>query len=105
MRRTAGRLKQQLVQRTHERYKTHVMLLAVLAQKGGEVTITQGTLSQVMAGIASLSYTVTPSEIAGESTVRLVTKEATDAQETNAVTETPTAPEDAADQDTPRPST
>lgn len=37
-------------------------LLAVLAQQGGDVTITQGTLDQINEHLAQMSYSVTPSK-------------------------------------------
>lgn len=53
-------------------YRAYMTLLAVLAQKGGDVTVTQGTINQVNANYANLSYVVVPGETEGEFIVRMV---------------------------------
>ena len=58
MKRTNSLLRRALQQEAIQRYKTHAMLMAVLAQKGGEVTITAGTMQQVSQNIQRLSYKV-----------------------------------------------
>jgi len=52
--------------------KTFAILLTVLAQKGGEVTVTKGTIDQVGANLARLSYQIVTSEVPGEHIIRLV---------------------------------
>lgn len=71
--------------------QTQTMLLAVLAQSGGEVTITTGTLNQVLPKLATLGWQVmtnplVPGEslVPGEFVVRLVSSGATDAEEQQA---------------------
>jgi hypothetical protein len=50
-------------------------LYAVLAQQGGEVTLSKGTVEQTTGNLRNLSYTVDKSSTAeGEFIVRLVTK-------------------------------
>jgi hypothetical protein len=52
--------------------KTHLILLAVLAQSGGEVTVTDGTLQQVGMNLATLDFAILAGKQKGESIVRLV---------------------------------
>lgn len=52
--------------------KVHLILLAVLAQSGGEVTVTDGTLQQVGRNLADLDYVIADGKVKGESIVRLV---------------------------------
>lgn len=40
--------------------RSYITLLTVLAQKGGEVVVTKGTIDQVNATLPSLSYEVKP---------------------------------------------
>lgn len=47
-------------------------LLAVLAQKGGEVVVTKGTAQQVAANIRNLSYVLEAGETEAEFKVRLL---------------------------------
>jgi hypothetical protein len=53
--------------------KTFVVLLTVLAQNGGEVTITKGTSDQVVADLARLTWAIEPGKEANEYVVRVVT--------------------------------
>lgn len=46
--------------------------LAVLAQKGGEVVVTQGTLDQVTRDLTTLDFVVVPGETPAEFIVRIV---------------------------------
>jgi len=55
-------LRRQLQGVTGEAQKAYVTLLAVLAQKGGEVTITKGTIQQVMENVSHLGYSASPIE-------------------------------------------
>lgn len=48
------------------------ILLAVLAQKGGEVVVTKGTVNQVGMKWASLGYEVVPNAEGTEFTVRML---------------------------------
>lgn len=48
------------------------ILLAVLAQKGGEVVVTQGTINQVGMKLASLGYEIVPNAEGTEFTVRML---------------------------------
>ena len=52
--------------------KAYATLLAVLAQKGGEVVVTQGTIDQVGQNLDNLGYVIVSNRPqAGEFTVRL----------------------------------
>lgn len=53
-----------------------ITLLAVLAQKSGEVVITQGTVDQVNENFARLSFEVQPKKDTNEFIVKLVEMEA-----------------------------
>lgn len=56
-----------------EHNNAFLVLLTVLAQKGGEVTITQGTIDQVSENFRRLGFSVQPSpDHAGEFVVRMV---------------------------------
>ncbi len=55
-----------------------LMMAAVLAQNGGEITITQGTLNQVIENVATLGFQMEPSAVDGEFLVKLVTQEVGD---------------------------
>jgi hypothetical protein len=52
--------------------QVYAILLAVLAQSGGEITVTQGTLNQVGANMQQLGYIVTKGTVENEFIVRLV---------------------------------
>jgi hypothetical protein len=54
----------------------HATLVTVLAQKGGDVTITPGTMAQMADGKFGFSLTPGPQE--GEMTLRVVTEEEVD---------------------------
>lgn len=64
-------LKASLKRESIDRFKTHALLMAVLAQKGGEATVTEGTLKQVVDNIRNLGYTVIKGETDGEFIVRM----------------------------------
>jgi hypothetical protein len=55
--------------------KALVHLFAVLAQSGGEVTLTKGTIDQVVADMTKLSYSLDKAPIDGEFIMRLVVME------------------------------
>ncbi len=73
--------RRQLRNTSGEFIKTHITLLAVLAQKGGEVVITTGTLQQVQVNMAGFNWSIGPSGVEGEFVVKLVTKEEPTAEE------------------------
>lgn len=53
--------------------KSFLICLAVLAQKGGEVIVTQGTLDQMMSKLDKLDFDVKPhKDIPGEFVVRVI---------------------------------
>jgi hypothetical protein len=53
--------------------KAVLTTLVLLAQKGGEITVTQGTLQQCMANLDNLDYIVEPNpKVPGEFIVRLI---------------------------------
>jgi hypothetical protein len=54
------------------------VLLAVLAQNGGEITVTQGTLNQVTENTHNLGFHVVASKIDGEFLVQMVVKQEED---------------------------
>lgn len=59
-----------------------VVLLAVLAQKGGEVEVTQGTMQQVTENLATLSWVTQPNEKdPGAFLVKLVEGQAQEAEQ------------------------
>lgn len=60
--------------------KVHVILLAILAQKGGEITVTQGTLDQVEKEFAELDYQIVPAG-KGEYLIRLLEGGKADAED------------------------
>jgi len=55
-------------------------LLAVLAQNGGEVTVTAGTITQVEREFRQLSYEFISAPVKGEFIVRLLTGETADGE-------------------------
>lgn len=71
------------------RAKGMVVLCAVLGQKGGEVTITKGTLQQAIEHLSQLSYDIRQTE-EGELLVKLITL--TDTATTQAVIKLETEP-------------
>jgi hypothetical protein len=58
IKRTNSLLKKQLRGLSVEAHKSYVMLMALLAQKGGEITVTKGTLQQAAQDILKLGYNV-----------------------------------------------
>lgn len=57
-------------------YNTHLMLLAVLGQQGGEVTISVGTFQQTIQGMRTLNWSASPNPLVpGETIVRLIVAE------------------------------
>lgn len=73
LRREANNLRRQLRRTATSGKQTYATLLAVLAQSGGEVTITQGTIDQVGQNFDQLGFVVVKKdEPANEYVVRLV---------------------------------
>ncbi len=58
-----------------EAQKTFAVLMAVLAQAGGDVTVVKGTLDQVSANLPRLGYTMIAGANAGEFIVRQTLEE------------------------------
>lgn len=54
-----------------ELLKTQMMLLAVLAQKGGEVIVTTGTMQQVLKNYRGMGWTLVPGVEPNERIVRM----------------------------------
>ena len=75
-------------------FNAHTTLLSVLAQQGGEVTVTLGTFQQVIQDVQKLNWVNAPGANGGEFIVRLVTEDAgSDAPPTEAsVASVPTEP-------------
>jgi hypothetical protein len=80
--REKGRLKRETTRLTRalqtehiNTYKLFSTLMMVLAQKGGEVTVTKGTAEQVFGSMNRLSYVVEQSANENEFVIRQVTKE------------------------------
>lgn len=73
--------------------KAYMALLAVLAQRGGEVTVTAGTIKQIEGNFANLSYKMIPSPVSGEFIVRLVEGDASDATSASETDQTSPAQE------------
>lgn len=67
--------------------------MAVLAQKGGEVVVTKGTLDQVSENLSTLGYTITPNETHTEFTFRM-TEGTVVAPETHGTVEITHIPDD-----------
>lgn len=57
-------------------FNTHLTLLMVLAQSGGELTVTQGTMQQTVEQIKTLNWQSGPGVTPNEFVVRLVVNEA-----------------------------
>ena len=53
-------MRRRAVRSMQEGSKIYALLLAVLAQKGGEIVVTQGTIDQVGANLANLGYRIDP---------------------------------------------
>jgi hypothetical protein len=70
---TIANLQRELVDLSISMGGLHATLIAVLAQKGGEVTITAGTVEQVNG--TKLGFSMTPGPGEGEMTLRVVTEE------------------------------
>lgn len=58
VKRTNSLLKRQLRGLSQEAHKSYVFLMAILAQKGGEVVVAKGTLVQSQQNILTLGYQV-----------------------------------------------
>jgi hypothetical protein len=52
--------------------KSGLILLAVLAQHGGDVTVTQGTIDQVTSRLDTLRWEIVPGKVKNEFTVRMI---------------------------------
>ena len=71
LKRNNSLLQRSLKQESVERGKAMVVLLALLGQAGGEVTISKGTMQQTLSALKELTYQVTPTT-EGEFIIRLV---------------------------------
>lgn len=78
LKRLGTQAKHVLKSRTVDYFNVVTALLGVLAQSGGEITITQGTASQAVQEFVKgqLSWAIVPGKVEGEFVVRLVTREA-----------------------------
>ena len=56
-------------------FNAHTTLLSVLAQQGGEVTVTLGTFQQVIRDVQKLNWVNAPGANGGEFIIRLVTED------------------------------
>ena len=72
--RTNSLLKREVRTLSQNAAKSFAMLLAVLAQAGGEVTVVQGTLDQVLPNLATLGYEVVKGQAPNEHIIRMVTQ-------------------------------
>ena len=70
-------LKREVKQSALASYKLFSTFMMVLAQKGGEVTITKGTAEQVWAELSRLAYVVEPGATENEFIIRQTLKEDT----------------------------
>lgn len=88
VKRTNSLLKRALRNESAERYKAHVILLSVLAQQGGEVTVQPETITQTMNNVHNLAFAIEPNAEKTASVIRLVTvtKPATEVDPGRAVT-------------------
>lgn len=69
------------------------LLLAVLAQVGGSITVTTGTLSQVMSNYDNLGFEIAPStKVEGEFQIRLLSGAQPAASEPTSVIDLPARP-------------
>jgi len=75
--RNATTLRRALQRETMNHYKLFSTFMMVLAQKGGEVTITKGTAEQVLAELSRLAYVVEPGATENEFIIRQTLKEDT----------------------------
>ena len=85
LKRTNSLLRRELQKETLARLNGRMTLLAVLAQKGSEVTITKGTIDQVVEQLNNLTYEIVAGETDGEYVIKLVTL--TESASTPAATE------------------
>src|SRR2546426_2046167 len=74
-------------------FNAHTTLLSVLAQQGGEVTVTLGTFQQVIQDVQKLNWVNAPGANGGEFIVRLVSEEVAPISDTSVVPEAPPATE------------
>ncbi len=77
MKRTNSLLKKSLSRASQEQAKAFTILCAVLAQRGGSVMVTKGTLDQAAQNLSRLSYQVEKGEAEGEFIVKVVEAEPT----------------------------
>lgn len=69
------------------------ILMAVLGQSGGEVTVTKGTIDQVGVNLPRLGYVVVPGKVENEVIVRMTEQEVPTGPDITPVLETPTVPD------------
>lgn len=79
------------LQKAH--FNTHLTLLMILAQRGGEVVVTQGTMQQTIQGIQGLNWQTFPGDNPNEFVVRLLVKEPGDSVEPSDAPEPQPAPD------------
>lgn len=73
LKRTVTQLQRAFQQLNAQFGQTQTMLLAVLAQHGGDITVTAGTIQQILPKLSVLGWqTVASAETPGEFVVRLV---------------------------------
>jgi hypothetical protein len=72
--------------------KNFQMLMTVLAQKGGEVTVTKGTIAQVMGKLQFLDFAVIKGATDGELIIRMLDRSPADVAHFDTPADTGTAP-------------
>lgn len=88
MRRDRNNLGRQLRRTATNGKQAYATLLAVLAQKGGEVVITQGTLDQVSQNYERLAWVVEKGKTPNEFIVKLIEAQAPETVTTGTAPET-----------------
>lgn len=76
VKRTNSLLKRQLRGLSAEANKAYLALITILAQKGGEITVTRGTMQQAANDLLTLGFSVGPGVDEQELIIRLVTNSA-----------------------------
>jgi hypothetical protein len=71
IKRTNSLLKRQLGLLSQEAHKSYVYLMAVLAQSGGELKVTKGTIQQALENVRTLGYQI----VAGETEQDLIIRQ------------------------------
>lgn len=76
VKRTNSLLKRQLRGLSVEANKAYLALITILAQKGGEITVTRGTMQQAANDLLTLGFSVSPGADEQDLVIRLVTNSA-----------------------------